>query len=166
WLGFLIGLSLLAMHRSIDKLMGGVAFLNNELLAFIFLVNIPFLIACMINWLPKLSARYLAVAGGVAGIALSFWVQPGSVRNDFTQGGAMNVLHGLGNYVLKLINNMDTWNSFEPEQWRKMFTFVTPALGTSLVCAILGAVIGSFLGKGTGKSEGAGADREATARTA
>jgi hypothetical protein len=168
-LGFLIGVSLIAMHRSIDHLMGGVAFLNNELLAFIFLVNIPFLIACVVNWLPKLRARHLAVAGGVAGIALSFWVQPQHVRTDFTQGGAVSVLHGLGNYLLKLINNMDTWNSFDPEQWRKTLTFVTPALLTSLACAVLGAVVGSFIGKGSGNArteEHKSEEDTAAARTA
>jgi hypothetical protein len=160
WLGFLIGVSLIVMHRSIDRLMGGVAFLNNELLCFIFLVNIPFLIACMVNWLPKIRARHLAVAGGVAGIALSFWAQPESVRTDFTQGGAVSALQGLGNYLLKLINNMDTWNSFEAEQWRRTIAFVTPAILTSLGGAILGAVLGSFLGKGRSKPESSG-DTEA-----
>src|SRR5438093_13283033 len=36
WLSFIIGVSLIAMHRSIDSLMGGVAFPYNELLDMIF----------------------------------------------------------------------------------------------------------------------------------
>jgi hypothetical protein len=48
-LAFIIGLSLIAMHRSISHLMN-LEFLNNELLALIFFVNIPFLIAWPLEW--------------------------------------------------------------------------------------------------------------------
>jgi len=55
-LAFIIGVSLIAMHRSISELMG-LTFLNNELLALIFMVNIPFLIAWPINKLLGLGQR-------------------------------------------------------------------------------------------------------------
>jgi len=50
FLAFAIGVSLIAMHRSISQLMG-LEFLNNEILCVIFLVNIPFLLAWPINWM-------------------------------------------------------------------------------------------------------------------
>ncbi len=150
WLAPVIGVALIIMHRAIDKLMGGVAFLNNELLAFIFLINLPFFLAWVIERLPRLTARHLAVAGGLAGIVLSIWVQPQQVRADFigNAAGVSGILEGWGNYLLKLINNLDTWNSFEWERWENTLRFVTPALAASLGGAILGAVAGSCIRPG------------------
>lgn len=150
WLGPIIGISLIVMHRAIDRLMGGVAFLNNELLAFIFLINLPFFMAWVVERLPKLSARHLAVAGGLVGVVISLWVQPAQVRADFLGSGGpgfLGQLEGVGNYLLKLINNLDTWNSFEAERWARTLQFVAPVLASMLVCAGLGAVLGSVLGK-------------------
>jgi hypothetical protein len=48
-LAFFIGISLIAMHRSIEELMGGLTFRNNEALCAIYLINFPFLIAWPIN---------------------------------------------------------------------------------------------------------------------
>ena len=58
-LAFLIGISLIAMHRSIEELMGGLTFPNNEAMCVIYLINVPFLIAWPIDrWiLPRLKAR-------------------------------------------------------------------------------------------------------------
>ena len=44
-LAFFIGVSLIAMHRSIEELMGGLTFPNNEYLCLIFLINVPFIVA-------------------------------------------------------------------------------------------------------------------------
>lgn len=151
WLGPIIGISLIIMHRAIDRLMGGVAFLNNELLAFIFLVNLPFFMAWVIERLPKLTARHLAVGGALLGVILSFWLQPANIREAFLErGGAgfLGMLSGIGQYLLALINQMDTWNSLEWEQWKKTLTFLAPVAGSVLALGAVGAVLGSFLGKG------------------
>src|SRR5262249_35637222 len=48
-MGLIIGVSYLVMHRSIDALMGGVAFQYNELLDITFFVGLPFGIAWLLE---------------------------------------------------------------------------------------------------------------------
>ncbi len=150
WLGPLMGVALIVMHRAIDRLMGGVAFLNNELLAFVFLINLPFFLAWVVERLPKVTARNLAIAGGLAGVVASFWVQPQQMRTDFLDGtevGFPRLMQGVGEYLLKLIQNLDTWSSLEWERWEQTLRFIAPVAATALVGALLGALIGSLVGK-------------------
>jgi hypothetical protein len=58
-LAFFIGISLIAMHRSIEELMGGLTFPNNEAMCAIYLINVPFIIAWPIDrWiLPLFKSR-------------------------------------------------------------------------------------------------------------
>lgn len=57
-LAFFIGISLISMHRSIEQLMGGLTFANNEALCAIYLINIPFLVAWPLNrWIIPLIRR-------------------------------------------------------------------------------------------------------------
>ena len=57
-LALFIGVSLIMMHRSIEELMGGLTFPNNEALCAIYLINVPFLVAWPVNrWILPLFQR-------------------------------------------------------------------------------------------------------------
>jgi hypothetical protein len=146
-LAFAIGVALIAVHRSIDWLMGGVAFLNNELLCFIFLVNLPFLMAWPLERLPQRAAR-LAVAGGLAGVVASYWLQPEALRA---------ALH-LGGYLLSLVNSIGVWNSLDGGEWARFFRFVAPVAAAVTSGVVLGAAAG-WLACGRGR----GMDSQRTA---
>ena len=134
WLGFIMGVSLLAMHRSIDWLMGGVAFINNEYLAFIFLINLPFLM----SWpLDKIRAAWIKrglVAGGVAGLVVSYWLHPnGSGANSFVE------------YGWNVVRSIEVWNSLEREDWLRFLAFARPIALSISGGALIGALVGLVL---------------------
>ncbi|WP_038167777.1 hypothetical protein [Verrucomicrobium sp. BvORR106] len=136
-LGFLLGISLLVMHRSIDWLMGGVAFINNEFLAFIFLVNLPFLLSWPADRISSGWVRKGLVAGATVGLFASFWLHPGgSGNNSFV------------NYGWSVVKSIEVWNSLSAEDWRKFLNFATPialtVVGGGLSGAVTGAVAGLF----------------------
>ena len=144
WLGPLMGISLIIMHRCIDALMGGVAFLYNELLCLVFLINLPFLLAWLFERMPILWARRGAVAGLLLGVPLSYWLQPEGVRAFFANND------GLGQYLIALTNLQTTWSSLELAEWQKTLTFLTPVALTCMALTVIGAVVGWKVG-GSGK---------------
>jgi hypothetical protein len=132
-LGFLIGISLLAMHRSIDWLMGGVAFINNEFLAFIFLVNIPFLLSWPLDRIPSSWIRRGLVAGALAGFFASYWIHPnGSGNNTFVE------------YGWNVIKSIEVWNSLAAEEWRRFAEFTAPIALSTVGGGALGAILGGI----------------------
>jgi hypothetical protein len=139
WLAPIIGVSLIVMHRAIDRLMGGVSFLYNELLCLVFLVSLPFFLAWIFERLPNLWARRLAVAGLLLGVPLSYWLQPTNVHAFFAANG------GLGQYLIALTNTQSTWNSLEAAEWVKTWQFLRPALLAAPVLAVIGALAGRLL---------------------
>jgi hypothetical protein len=136
WLGFIMGVSLIAMHRSIDRLMGGVAFLYNELLCLIFLVGVPFMLARLLERMQNKSARAGFIAGAGVGIFCSYWLAKYGLH--FTDSRAMT---SLGSYLLSLVNQLGIWNSLEWKDWTACFRFLTPAV----LCAAVGGVIVAFV---------------------
>lgn len=140
WLGPIMGVSLIIMHRCIDRLMGGVAFLYNELLCLIFLVSIPFFLAWVFERIPNLRARRLAVAGLILGVPLSYWLQPVGVHAFFAANG------GVGQYFIALTNELGTWSSLELSEWAKTWEFIRPAVILSTGLAAAGGLIGLMLG--------------------
>jgi hypothetical protein len=139
WLAPIIGVSLIVMHRAIDRLMGGVSFLYNELLCLVFLVSLPFFLAWFFERIPNLRARRLAVAGLLLGVPLSYRLQPANVHAFFAAHG------GLGQYLIALTNTQSTWNSLEAAEWVKTWQFIRPALLAAPVLAVIGALAGRLL---------------------
>lgn len=142
WLAPIIGVSLIIMHRCIDALMGGVAFLYNELLCLIFLISLPFFLAWAFERIPNLWARRGAVAGLLLGVPLSYWLQPESVRAFFASQD------GLGQYFIALTNLQGTWNSLELAEWQKAGQFLTPVLLTCAALTLAGALVGWAVRRG------------------
>jgi hypothetical protein len=140
WLGFIMGLSLLAMHRSIDWLMGGVAFINNEFLAFIYLVNLPFLMAWPLERLRALWVRRGVVAGALAGLVASYWFNP-----------AGKAARAPADYAWDLIRSIEVWSSLEWAQWQSFGTFIQPVAITVVVGAAAGAALGAVVESMAGK---------------
>lgn len=138
WLGPVMGVSLIIMHRCIDRLMGGVAFLYNELLCLVFLVSLPFFLAWAFERIPNLWARRFAVAGLLLGVPLSYFLQPEGVKNFFN----------VGTYMLALVNEQGTWSALELSEWQKTWDFFKPVLLASPALAVLGGLIGWVIGKG------------------
>lgn len=130
WLGFIIGVSLLAMHRSIDWLMGGVAFINNEFLAFIFLVNLPFLLSWPLDRIPWAWIRRGVVAGGFAGLFVSYWIHPAGAGTSSPEG-----------YAWSIVKSIEVWNSLEAAHWQNFLQFATPVALSIVVGAAVGGVI-------------------------
>lgn len=136
WIAPIVGISLILMHRSIDLLMGGVAFLYNEMLCLIFLVSVPFFAAWVLERLLRDSrARWFAVGGLLLGVPLSFWFQTNPSPTTNTLGG----------YLLTLVNQLNTWSSLEWSEWRRTLIFVAPACGAAGVLAVIGALIARFV---------------------
>jgi hypothetical protein len=135
WLAPIIGVSLIVMHRAIDRLMGGVSFLYNELLCLIFLVSLPFFLAWLFERISNRWARWATVALLLIGVPLSYKLQPEGVRSFFS----------VGRYVLALINEFGTWNSLEKSQWLKTFQFVSPVFACSGIAIVI--AIGAAFGR-------------------
>ncbi len=124
-LACIIGLSLIAFHRSIDALMGGVAFPYNELCDIIFLIGLPFGLAWTLERIKNVRIRHALLVGAGIGVIASYWFQ------DY-QGAATS---SLGNYLLSLSNNVfDIWNN---PNWTGLLNYLRPAF----VSAITGALI-------------------------
>ncbi len=135
WLAPIMGMALIGMHRSIDLLMGGVAFIYNEFLCLIFLVSLPFFMAKLLEALVRSArARWFAVAGMLIGVPLSYWLQSDRRLS-------------LGGYLLNLVNQMNTWSSLEWETWRATLIFIAPAIACSLVMAAAGVVAAGLFRK-------------------
>ena len=136
WLGFIMGVSLIAMHRSIDRLMGGLSFLYNELLALIFLVGVPYMLACLLERVKNETVRVGIIMGVGVGILSSYWMVKYGI-----QTADSHALTSQGAYLLFLVKQLETWNSLEWKDWAASLYFVTPAV----LCAAVGGVIGAFV---------------------
>lgn len=131
-LAFIIGLSLIAFHRSIDALMGGVAFPYNELCDFIFLIGIPFGLAWMLERIKNVRVRHALLVGAGIGVIASYWM------HDY-QGEATS---SLGNYLLSLSNNIfGIWDS--PE-WKGLLNYLQPAIASAAAGAVIAAAAACF----------------------
>lgn len=131
-LAFILGLSLIAFHRSIDALMGGVAFPYNELCDFIFLVGIPFGLAWVLERIKNVRVRHAILVGAGIGCVVSYWI------HDYT-GEATS---SLGNYLLSLSNNVfGVWNN---PDWKGMLNYLQPATACATVGAAIAAVVACF----------------------
>ncbi len=138
-LAFIIGVSLIAMHRSIDRLMGGVAFPMNELMDFTFMLGLPFLAAWGIERIPRKAAQIGLVAGLIIGVPLSFFAQPERLQT----------LRPFTIYPLEIINSLGFWAS---QEWGKFFELMNPVFFVCLGSALLGAGIGWVAGKPSAQS--------------
>jgi hypothetical protein len=131
---FLLGLSLIVMHRCIDALMGGVAFTYNEYLDFTFLVGIPFGIAWLLERWLSLKARWGFMMGALAALPLSWWMfHPGPERI------ATATFYG---YLQALVNCLDLWTA---QNWDRFWIQSGPLWLTGAACAAAGALIASRL---------------------
>ena len=139
-LAFLIGISLIAMHRSIDRLMGGVAFPYNEFMDFTFLMGAPFLAGWCIERIPRKASQIGLVAGLIIGVPLSFFAQP--ERHQTLRPFAI--------YPLEIINSLGFWAS---QEWGKFFELMNPVFLVCCGCAVIGAGIGWFMSKGQEQGE-------------
>ncbi len=127
-LGLLIGISLIIMHRSIDALMGGVAFQYNELLDFTYFVGVPFGIAWILEKSLPARSRWGLVLGALVGVPLSF----------IFQSAPPSHIPNLPAYFLCLIDSLGVWAN---QDWKQFFAFNTPVIVTCAVTGALGAVV-------------------------
>ncbi|MEI6535426.1 MAG: hypothetical protein WCN98_08815, partial [Verrucomicrobiaceae bacterium] len=137
-LGFLIGISLIIMHRSIDQLMGGVAFQYNELLDFTFFVGVPFGIAWVLEKTLGKNARRGLIVGALAGVPLSW----------FFQSAPSSHIQTLPDYFLCLINSLGVWAS---QDWHRFFEFTAPVFITCAITAAAGIAVAILAEKGKNK---------------
>lgn len=133
-LGFLIGVSLLIMHRSIDSLMGGVSFQYNELLVFNFLIGLPFGMAWVLEKTLSPHLRWGLIIGAMIGVPLSYWFQ------------APHPTHfaNLAEYFLSLINSLGVWAD---QEWSHFFQFNSPVFITSALTGVVGMGVAYLIGK-------------------
>jgi hypothetical protein len=125
-LGFLIGIALILMHRSVAMLMG-LRFQNNEMLCMIFLVGIPYIVARCLERVRPRAVRIGILIGAGLGVPLSYFAQPVAVRNSMP----------LVNYLIGLINSLSVWAN---GNWMDILRFTLPMWITCLVTAAAGAV--------------------------
>lgn len=126
-LALFFGLSLIAFHRTIDVLMGGVAFPFNELCDFIFLVGVPFGLAWTLERIKNARVRHALIAGAGAGVVASYW---------FHEKAGM-ATSSLWNYLLS-VNNVvfGAWNS---QDWAGFVDYLGPAFVSAAAGATLAA---------------------------
>jgi hypothetical protein len=132
-LGFIMAVSLIFMHRSIDLLMGGVAFLYNELLCIIFLLGLPFALACLLERVQNKTVRTGILAGAGLGILASFWTAGLVFSAEESRAFA-----SLGTYLLSLVNQISIWSSLSWDEWAGFFYFIMPAAFTAVIGALIG----------------------------
>ncbi len=131
-LAFIIGLSLIAFHRSIDALMGGVAFPFNELCDFIFLIGIPFGLAWSLERIKNVRVRHALLIGAGIGVIASYWL------HDY-KGTATK---SLGNYLLSVTNVVfGIWNN---QDWRGLLEYLRPAFVSAIAGAVIAATTAFF----------------------
>ena len=144
----LIGLSLVAMHRSIDMLMGGVAFPLDELCDFIFLIGVPFAMAWCVERIQSVAVRYGVLIGGLGGIVSSVGVHRSWGRFPTP----------LAEYLLAMVyKTCSVWSSMD---WAEFFNFMTPAILCGAAGAALGAGIAYLIER---RSSGTGGVKPAAA---
>jgi len=133
-LAFLIGVSLIIMHRSIDALMGGITFAYNEYLDIIFFVGVPFGIAWLIERSLGTRARWGLVMGAVLAIPVSWWVfHPGPDRI------ANGNFYG---YLLALVNCVDVWTA---QNFERTWTQIWGVIALAPILGALGAWVATMI---------------------
>jgi hypothetical protein len=130
-IGFLVGVALILMHRSIAGIMG-LRFDNNEMLCAIFLVGIPFFAAWCLQRIGDPVVRLGVLAGALAGIPLSYFAQPSSLQ------GAMP----LPGYLAQLIKSLSVWHDGNVADFLR---FTLPLWVTCVAMAVAGAVAARLL---------------------
>jgi hypothetical protein len=131
-IGFVIGVALILMHRSIAGLMG-LRFDNNEMLCAIYLVGLPFLVAWCFYRIGNPTVRLGVLIGIAIGIPLSYLAQPASIQ------AAMP----LPLYVSNLIESLDVWHNGRVTDFLR---FTLPMWMTCAVMALAGAIGARLLG--------------------
>ena len=127
-LGFVIGVSLVLMHRSISALMG-LDFPYYEMLDVIYLVGLPFGLAWLISKLPGRATQWGLLAGAAAGIPLSYLFQEPKMHAYFPFPG----------YVVDAVQAVGAWESWDSELY---VPFVIPLLTTMSIMAVVGVGVG------------------------
>ena len=125
-LGFLIGIGLILLHRSVSMLMG-LRFQNNEMLCVIFLVGVPYFIARCLERVQPAAVRLGMLIGAGAGIPLSYFAQPAAIQNAMP----------LSFYLVALVNSLSVWAN---GNWAETLRFTLPLWMTCLVTAAVGAL--------------------------
>jgi hypothetical protein len=132
-LGFVIGVGLILMHRSVSMLMG-LRFQNNEMLSAIFLIGIPYFLACCLQRVHPVAIRVGLLIGAGLGIPLSYFAQPPAIQN------AMPFSY----YLVALVNSLSVWAN---GNWGEIMKFTLPVWTTCLITAAAGAVGAHLIGK-------------------
>ncbi len=127
-IGFLIGVALILMHRSIARLMG-LRFDNNEMLCAIYLVGLPFLAAWCLERIANPAVRLGALIGGGLGVPLSYFAQPASVQSAMAPAL----------YLLHLIKSLGVWHDGNMADFLRL---TLPMWLTCLATAVAGALAG------------------------
>ncbi len=125
-LGFVIGVGLILMHRSVSMLMG-LRFQNNEMLCAIFLIGIPYFMACCLERVHPAAVRLGLLIGAGVGIPLSYFAQPAAIQN------AMSFSY----YLVALVNSLSVWAN---GNWGEIMKFTLPVWTTCLITAAAGAL--------------------------
>ena len=131
-LAFFLGICLLAFHRSIDMLMSGVAFPNNEICDFIFLVGLPFGFAWLLEWIKSVRVRQALIIGAIIGAIASYWFHEKT-------GEATS---SLGNYFITSVNVL--FGTWAVQEWGNFFEFLGPVFIASGIGAVVAAVMAAF----------------------
>lgn len=125
-LGFVIGVGLILMHRSVSMLMG-LRFQNNEMLSAIFLIGVPYVLARGLERVHPVAVRLGLLIGAGVGIPLSYFAQPAAIQK------AMPFSY----YLVALVNSLSVWAN---GNWGEILKFTLPVWTTCLITAAAGAL--------------------------
>ena len=125
-LGFVIGVGLILMHRSVSMLMG-LRFQNNEMLSAIFLIGVPYVLARGLERVHPVAVRFGLLIGAGVGIPLSYFAQPAAIQK------AMPFSY----YLVALVNSLSVWAN---GNWGEIMKFTLPVWTTCLITAAAGAL--------------------------
>jgi hypothetical protein len=125
-LGFVIGVGLILMHRSVSMLMG-LRFQNNEMLSAIFLIGVPYVLARCLERVHPVAVRLGLLIGAGIGIPLSYFAQPAAIQK------AMPFSY----YLVALVNSLSVWAN---GNWGEIMKFTLPVWTTCLITAAAGAL--------------------------
>jgi hypothetical protein len=158
-LGFLIGVSIIVFHRSIDALMG-LVFLYNELLVAVFIIGIPFGLAWALGRLPGRLTGWGVALGALLGIVASWFFHPwvtaeklDLVRYLFDTVNSCGVLateglNWLSREILQVFLHVTGTSKEIAENtgWVRHAEFLKPMGLPLLVGAVVGGVVGWIAG--------------------
>lgn len=159
-LGFLIGVSIIVFHRSIDALMG-LIFLYNELLVAVFIVGIPFGIAWVLSRLPGRLTAWGVTLGALGGVAVTWFFHPGAQARQITfVNYVTGIVHSCGILATEALNALSrvllqamlqlTGTSKEmvtDERWVPHLEFFRPMVLPAVTLAVIGGVAAWLLSR-------------------